>query len=49
MANLPSAKAHFVWVRFGNCRTKALVAAMERLWPKIEAGLKAGERVIELR
>ena len=49
MANVPSAKARFVWVRIGNCRTKALLAVVERLWPKIEAGLKAGDQVIELR
>jgi predicted nuclease of predicted toxin-antitoxin system len=48
-ANAPSAKARFIWIRFGNCRTKALLAAMEILWPKIEAGLKAGERIIEVR
>ena len=49
MANARSAKARFIWIRFGNCRTRALLAAVERLWPKIEAGLKAGDRVIELR
>jgi predicted nuclease of predicted toxin-antitoxin system len=49
LANIPSAKARLIWVRIGNCRTKSLLAAVERLWPKIEAGLKAGDRVIELR
>jgi predicted nuclease of predicted toxin-antitoxin system len=49
IANVPSAKARLIWVRIGNCRTKALLAAVERLWPKIEAGLKSGDRVIELR
>jgi predicted nuclease of predicted toxin-antitoxin system len=49
MANIPSAKARLVWIRIGNCRTKVLLAAVERLWPKIEAGLEAGERVIEVR
>lgn len=49
MANVPSTKAKLIWVRIGNCRTKALLAAVERLWPKIEAGLKAGDRIIELR
>jgi predicted nuclease of predicted toxin-antitoxin system len=49
LANLRSSKARLIWVRLGNCRTKALLAAVERLWPKIEAGLKAGDRVIELR
>jgi predicted nuclease of predicted toxin-antitoxin system len=49
LANIPSAKARLIWVRIGNCRTKALLAAVERLWPKIEAGLKAGDRIIEVR
>jgi predicted nuclease of predicted toxin-antitoxin system len=49
MANVPSAKGRLIWVRIGNCRTKALLAAVERLWPKIEASLKAGDHVIELR
>jgi len=49
MANIPSAKARLIWVRIGNCRTQTLLTAMERLWPKIEAGLEAGDRVIELR
>ena len=49
LANVPAAKARLVWIRFGNCRTKALLAAIDRLWPKIEAGLKAGDRILELR
>lgn len=49
MANAPQPTARFVWIRMGNCRTKALLAAVERLWPKMEAGLTAGDRVIELR
>jgi predicted nuclease of predicted toxin-antitoxin system len=49
LANAPEAKVRFIWIRFGNCRTKALLAAIENLWKKVEAGLKAGERIIELR
>jgi predicted nuclease of predicted toxin-antitoxin system len=49
LANRPRTQARFVWIRFGNCRTKTLLAAIESLWPKVEAGLKAGDRVIELR
>ena len=49
LANAPGAKARFVWIRFGNCRKKALLAAIEDLWPKVEAGLNGGDRVIELR
>ncbi len=49
LANIPSARARLIRVRFGNCRTKALLAAVDRLWPKIEAGRKAGDRIVELR
>ncbi len=49
LATLPETTARFVWIRFGNCRTKALLAAIENLWLKVEAGLKAGDRIIELR
>jgi predicted nuclease of predicted toxin-antitoxin system len=49
LATTASARARLIWVRIGNCRKKALLAAVERLWPKIEAGLAAGDRIIELR
>ena len=44
-------KAQFqlVWVRLGNCRTAALLAAFEQVWPKLEASLKEGERIVEIR
>lgn len=48
-ANTPSAKARFIWIRLGNCSTKGLLAAIESLWPKIEAGLESGDRIIEVR
>jgi len=38
-----------IWVRLGNCRTAALVSTFEQVWPKLEASLKAGERIIEIR
>lgn len=47
-ANRGDTKARFLWVRLGNCRTSALLAAFERLWPRIEESLAAGEGVIEL-
>jgi predicted nuclease of predicted toxin-antitoxin system len=43
------AKIKLIWVRLGNCRTAALVAAFERSWPRIESSLKAGDRIIEIR
>jgi predicted nuclease of predicted toxin-antitoxin system len=37
-----------VWVRFGNCRTKELLASFRTLWPEITKRIEAGETVIEL-
>lgn len=49
LASRPGATARFLWVRLGNCRTSALLAAFERFWPQIESALKAEDRIIELR
>jgi predicted nuclease of predicted toxin-antitoxin system len=49
LANRSAPAARLIWVRLGNCRTKALLAAFEAAWPKIEASLWAGDRIIELR
>jgi predicted nuclease of predicted toxin-antitoxin system len=49
LANARSAKARLIWIRIGNCRKKALLAAVERLWSKIDSELKAGARIIEVR
>ena len=38
-----------IWVRLGNCRTPTLLAEFKRLWPRIQASLEAGDRVIEIR
>lgn len=37
-----------VWLRMGNCRTPALLAAMERAWPTVTQQLDAGARLIEV-
>jgi hypothetical protein len=49
LANRPAPSARFIWVRLGNCRTKALLAAFESAWPKIESALAAGDRIVEIR
>ena len=49
LANAPAAKARLVWIRIGNCRKTQLLDLVERMWPRIVAGLKAGDRIIELR
>lgn len=48
-AALPGAGARLIWIRLGNCRTQVLLGFIERIWPKIEASLAAGERIIEVR
>ena len=49
LANRPEAEIRIVWVRLGNCRTSVLIEAVEKLWPMVEACLKAGDRIVELR
>jgi predicted nuclease of predicted toxin-antitoxin system len=49
LASQPNSRIKLIWVRLGNCRTKALLAAFEGIWLRIEARLRAGERIIEVR
>ena len=49
LAKQRAAKIRVIWVRLGNCRTSALLAAFERSWPTVESSLKAGDRIIEIR
>ncbi|MBI3210045.1 MAG: DUF5615 family PIN-like protein [Candidatus Solibacter usitatus] len=49
LAGVPGARARLIWIRLGNSRTKALLSVIELLWPRIEAALKAGDQVIEVR
>jgi predicted nuclease of predicted toxin-antitoxin system len=49
LARRPEAKLRVLWVRLGNCRTSALIAAFGQSWPMIESCLKAGDRIIEIR
>lgn len=37
-----------IWLRLGNCRTTALLEALERAWPRIEEELTRGARLIEV-
>ena len=38
-----------IWIRKGNCSTRALLAWLEPLWPDTLMRLDEGERFIELR
>ncbi len=39
----------FVWVRLGNCRTDALLAAFESVLLELVKSLDAGDRIVEVR
>jgi predicted nuclease of predicted toxin-antitoxin system len=49
LCNQPRSKVRLVWVRLGNCRTAALLAAFDRFWPTIESCFATGDRIIEIR
>ncbi len=49
LASRPSEGARLIWVRVGNCRTARLLAAIEKVWDRVERCLEAGDRVIEIR
>lgn len=38
-----------IWIRMGNCRTRPLIAVIERRWPDIYNAVEDGQRIIELR
>lgn len=44
-----SAGPAFIWVRLGNCRTDALLAAFNAVLPRVVQSLSEGERVIEIQ
>jgi predicted nuclease of predicted toxin-antitoxin system len=41
--------APLIWIRKGNCSTRALLAWLETLWPDALKRLEQGERLVELR
>lgn len=49
LANQPKSKIKLVWVRLGNCRTTALLAAFDRFWPTLESFFASDERIVEIR
>ena len=48
-ASQPGAPVQVVWVRLGNCRKPALLAAFESVLPQLETALQACNRVVEIR
>ena len=49
LASQSRVRIRLLWVQLGNCRTAALLAAFDRLWPSVEVALKAGDQIIEIR
>jgi predicted nuclease of predicted toxin-antitoxin system len=44
-----SGSVQLVWVRLGNCRKAELLAAVEKVWPRVVERLEVGDRVVEIR
>jgi predicted nuclease of predicted toxin-antitoxin system len=49
LAGATATSARLIWIRLGNCRKRELLAAIERLWSRVEERLVAGDRIIEVR
>lgn len=49
LANRPDDTGRLIWVRLGNCRNDALIAAFDGLHDRIIEAIDAGQRVVELR
>ena len=49
LANRPGDPLKVLWLRMGNCRTKALLTMLENNWPSIESAFESGQMIVELR
>lgn len=49
LATRPGDQGRLLWIRLGNCRTDALLIALESAWPDIEAAFQSGQTLVELR
>ena len=49
LAARPGDVGRLLWVRLGNCRNLALLAAFDRLHDNIIAAFDAGQRIVEIR
>jgi predicted nuclease of predicted toxin-antitoxin system len=48
-ASQPNALVQVVWVRRGNCRKAALLAAFDSVLSQIERALQSGDTLVEIR
>jgi predicted nuclease of predicted toxin-antitoxin system len=49
LATRPGDQGRMIWVRLGNCRNPALLAAFDRTRDALLRAIASGQRVIELR
>jgi predicted nuclease of predicted toxin-antitoxin system len=49
LANRPGDRGKLIWVRLGNCRNPALIAAFNRVHDQIFDALASGQRIVEVR
>ena len=49
LAPRPNETGGLLWVRLGNCRNDALLAAFQSELPNIEQAFDSGQRIVELR
>ncbi len=48
LANRQGDSGSLLWIRLGNCRTVALIAAFDQALPGVIEAFESGQRVIEL-
>src|SRR5271156_6372685 len=49
LANRPDDKGRRIWVRLGNCRNTALLAAFDRVHDEMVRAIESGQRIVEIR
>ena len=49
LANRPGDVGRLIWVRIGNCRNLALIAAFDRVHDDIVSAIESGQRIVEIR
>ncbi len=49
LVSRPASTGQLVWVRLGNCRNVALLAAFDRVHDRMIAAMASGRRVFEVR
>jgi predicted nuclease of predicted toxin-antitoxin system len=49
LANRPGDTGRLIWVRLGNCRNNALMAAFDHIHAELVLAIESGQRIVEVR